>query len=86
MAIAVVGPQWLPQRVGEAREDEGTSLLYFLVYLRRCGDGPSQPEGWYSMTTHPVIHDDPDCPPNRRAFTITGPSTILRCGFGKGTP
>ena len=34
----------------------------------------------------PVIHDDPDCPPSRDAFTLTGPSPILRCGFGKGTP
>ena len=34
----------------------------------------------------PVIHDDPDCPPSRDACTLTGPSPILRCGFGKGTP
>ena len=34
----------------------------------------------------PVIHDDPDCPPNRSAFTLTGPSQMLRCWFDKGTP
>ena len=34
----------------------------------------------------PVIHDDPDLRPNRRSFTLTGPSPILRCWFGKGTP
>ena len=34
----------------------------------------------------PVIHDDPDCPPNRSAFTLTGPSPMLRSWFGKGTP
>ena len=34
----------------------------------------------------PVIHDDPDCPPNCSAFTLVGPSPILRCWFGKGTP
>ena len=33
-------PQWLPQRVGEAREGEGTIWWYVLVYLRRCGGGP----------------------------------------------
>ena len=27
----------------------------------------------------PVIHDDPDLRPNRRPFTLTGPSPILRC-------
>ena len=43
VAIAVVGPQWLPQRVGEARGDDGTSWLYFFVYLRRCGDGHLRP-------------------------------------------
>ena len=37
----------------EAREDEGTIRLCFLVYLRRCGDGPLRREGWYSMATHP---------------------------------
>ena len=37
------------------------------------------------MATHPVIHDDPDCPPNRCAFALTGPSQHLRCWFGKGT-
>ena len=45
------GPQWLPQRVGEAREDEGTIRWYLLVYLRRCGDGPSRLGGL-------VQHDD----------------------------
>ena len=30
-------PQSLPQRVGEAWEDEGSIWMYFLVYLRRCG-------------------------------------------------
>ena len=80
------GPQWLPKRIGKVREDEGTIWLYFLVYLRRCGDGPLRPEGCHSMTTHPLIHDDPGCQPNRIAFTLTGPSPILRCGFGKGTP
>ena len=34
----------------------------------------------------PLIHDDPDRHPNRSAFTLTGPSPIFRCGFGKGTP
>ena len=34
----------------------------------------------------PVIHDDPDRRSNRCAFTLTGPSPILRCWFGKGTP
>ena len=34
----------------------------------------------------PVIHDNPDHRPNRIAFTLTGPSPILRCWFGKGTP
>ena len=33
----------------------------------------------------PVIHDDPDRRPNRNASTLTGPSPILRCWFGKGT-
>ena len=33
----------------------------------------------------PLTHDDPDCPPNRSAFTLTGPSQNLRCWFGKGT-
>ena len=33
-----------------------------------------------------VVHDDPDRRPNRSALTLTGPSQILRCGFGKGTP
>ena len=34
----------------------------------------------------PVIHDGPDCPPTRSAFTLTGPSPVLRCWFDKGTP
>ena len=34
----------------------------------------------------PVIHNDPDRRPNRNAFTLTGPSLMLRDGFGKGTP
>ena len=34
----------------------------------------------------PVIHDEPDRRPNRSAFALTGPSPILRCWFGKGTP
>ena len=34
----------------------------------------------------PVIHDDPDRRPNRNAFTLTWPSLMLRCWFGKGTP
>ena len=42
VAIAVVGATMVTQWVGEAREDEGTIWLYFLVYLRRCGDGPSR--------------------------------------------
>ena len=33
----------------------------------------------------PLTHDDPGCRPNRSAFTLTGPSQILRCWFGKGT-
>ena len=31
------------------------------------------------------IHDDPGRRPNRIAFTLTGPTPILRCWFGKGT-
>ena len=49
MAIAVVGPQWLPQRVGEVREGEGTIWLSFLSYLRRCGDGLGDP------IAHPIV-------------------------------
>ena len=45
VAIAVLGPQWLPQRVGEAWEDEGPIWSYLLVDLRRCGGGPLRPEG-----------------------------------------
>ena len=37
-------PQWLPQRVGEAWEDEGPIWSYFLVDLRRCADGLLRPE------------------------------------------
>ena len=80
------GHNGYPSGSGRLGGDEGTIWLYHLLYLRRCGDGPLRPEGWYSMTTHPVIHDDPDRRPNRNALTITGPSTMLRCGFGKGTP
>ena len=32
-----------------------------------------------------MIHDNPDRRPNRIAFTLIGPSPILRCWFGKGT-
>ena len=35
---------------------------------------------------HPLTHGDPDCCPNRSAFTLTGPSPILRCWFDKGAP
>ena len=84
VAIAVVGAQWLPQRIGEAREDEGTSWWYLLVHLRRCGGGLLRPEGWCRMTTHPSDSCYPDCSPDRNACTLSTPSAILRCGFGKG--
>ena len=32
----------------------------------------------------PVIHDEPNRHSNRSALTLTGPSQMLRCWFGKG--
>ena len=66
--------------------DDCSFRSYPLVYLCRCGARLLRPEGLYSMATHPVIHDDPHRRPDRSAFTLTGPSPILRCWFGKGTP
>ena len=80
------GPHWLPQIVGEGWGDEGTIRFHSCGYLCRCGDRLLRPVGWCRMATHPVIHDNPDRRPNRIAFTLTGPSPILRCWFDKGTP
>ena len=40
VAIAVVGATMVTPAGREARGKEGTIRLCFLVYLRRCGDGP----------------------------------------------
>ena len=45
VAIAVVGPTMSTPEGREAWEDEGSIWSYFLVDLRRCGDGPLRPEG-----------------------------------------
>ena len=45
VAVAVVRPTMVTPEGREVWEDEGASWSYFLVYLRRCGDGPLRPEG-----------------------------------------
>ena len=80
------GPQWLPQRVGglgrmRVRFGCISWCICVVAVMGLCD--------WRVGTAWrhtPVIHDDPDCPPNRGAFTLTGPSPNLRCWFGKGTP
>ena len=82
------GPPWLPPRTCEGWLDGGgvrsggIPLCICVVAViglcdRRVGTA------WRHT---PVIHDDPDLRPNRRSFTLTGPSPIFRCWFGKGTP
>ena len=74
-----------PGRVGV----RGAIRWQSLKYVCRCGDRPLRPGGGGIGTAWrhtPVIHDDPDRRPNRTAFTLTGPSPISRCWFGKGTP
>ena len=45
VAIAVVGATMVTPAGRGAREDEGAIWWYFLVYLRRCGDGLLRREG-----------------------------------------
>ena len=54
VAIAVVGPTMVTQRIGEGWEDEATIRWCSYVYLGRFGDGPLRLEVRYSMATHPI--------------------------------
>ena len=54
VAIAVVGPTMVTQRVGEGWEDEATIRWCSFVYLGRFGDGPLRLVVRYSMATHPI--------------------------------
>ena len=87
LAIAVVGPQWLPQPVGEGVGKRGYDSIAFLrvfVSLRWWAlRGRRVCTAWRHT---PVMHDDPDCHPDRDAFTLTGPSPNCRWGLARGHP
>ena len=72
---------------GSGRLGDGCSYRsYPLVYLCRCGVRHCDRRVGAAWRHTPVVHDDPDRRPNRSAFSLTGPSPILRCWFSKGTP
>ena len=86
VSIAVAQPTLVTPDGREGWEGEGCDPSAFIcgfVSLRRWAvvTGGSVHHG-----DTPLTHDDPDCHPNRSAFTLTGPSPNLRCWFGKGTP